>query len=193
VLAETLAAMDQAAALTKERTEKLAALDAAQKAAEAAMKAIQEKTQRVTQYKQAIDKQVGDTKNANQPKDVNFAVISSPVIVRIHSSPIFIETASAQLDAAPGVHSELALKISRKFGFEGDIEAMVELPNGTKGVSIDKVTLGKDIVEAKLPCKIGGDAAPGDIAAKLKLKAKFNNLDVATEHPVLIRIAKPAQ
>jgi hypothetical protein len=190
--AEAQAAMDEGAKLSKERDDKLAAFDAAQKAAEAAMKAAQEKAQRAAQFKQAIDKQVGDVKNANQPKDLNFAVISSPALVRIHPSPIFVESAPTVVTGAINGQVELPLKVLRKFGFEGDIEATLELPSGTKGISADKITFGKDIVDGKLICKFAADATPGDIAAKVKLKSKFNNLDVTTEQPVTLRVAKSA-
>ncbi len=190
-LAESKAAMDEGAKLTKERDEKLAALDAAQKASEAAMKASQEKAQRVQQYKQAIDKQVGDIKNFNQPKDLNFAVLSSPALVRIHASPIFVDYVPSQLSSAPNTQAELAFKVSRKFGFDSDIEATLEFPNGAKGVSAEKVTLGKDVGEGKMICKLAADAPSGDLVVKLKLKSKFNNLDVTTEQPLLLKVIKP--
>lgn len=191
--AETKAAMDEAAKLTKERDEKLAALDAAQKAAEAAMKAAQEKAQRAAQFKQAMDKQVGDVKNANQPKDMAFSVMSSPAIIRIHASPIFIDQAPALITGTINSQTELVFKLSRKFGFDGEVDASLEFPSGTKGVSAEQAKLAKEIAEGKLTIKIAADAPESEIPATLKLKSKFNNLDVVTQQTVTIKIVKPVQ
>lgn len=190
---EAKAAAETAAALAKEREEKLAALDAAQKAADAAVKAAQEKVQRAQQFKQAVDKQTTDIKNANAPKEMAFAVMTSPTIVRIHPSPIFFEMLSEQVSAATGGQAEIPLKISRKFGFDGDVEATLEFPSGVKGLAAEKIVLGKDVVDGVLICKVAADAPEGAHAATLKLKAKFNNLDVASERTVTIRVAKAAQ
>lgn len=191
-MTDAKASMDEGAKLTADRDAAFAALDAAQKAAEAAMKAAQEKSQRVQQYKQAIDKQVGDVKAANQPKDVNFSVVSSPTLVRIHSSPVFVDQLAAQVSSPAGGQSDLALKISRKFGFDGEIDATIELPASAKGVSVDAIKLAKDAAEGKFIVKAAADAPEAEIPATLKLKAKFNNLDVTTQQAVIIKVTKPA-
>src|SRR5207248_2040020 len=55
---------------------------------EAALKAAQDKLKEASQLKTQCDKRVDDVKKANQPKDLAFALISTPIKLRIHSSPL---------------------------------------------------------------------------------------------------------
>src|SRR5207248_2058318 len=64
---------------------------------EAALKAAQEKLKEANQLKTQCDKRAEDAKKANQPKDVPLALISTPIKLRIHASPLKFTPAAAAL------------------------------------------------------------------------------------------------
>jgi len=98
--AATKAAADATAAAKKAEADKadaavIADLQAKAKAAEEArvkaeadLKAATDKVTQGNAMKTAADAKVNTAKQANQPKDVNFAIASAPVKVRIVASPL---------------------------------------------------------------------------------------------------------
>jgi len=175
-----------------------AARDAAAKAeaerisAEEAAKAASARLAQVQELKKAADKQLEDAKKANQPKDVNFTTVSTPIQLRIVPSPIRLESSSAALDVKPGTSVELPVTVERLYGFTEAIDLKLELPSGVSGLSVADAKLAGDQPTGKLEIVAAADATPGEHRATLRATAKFSNINVQTTLPVMLRV-EPAQ
>jgi hypothetical protein len=198
--AETAA--NEAAAAQKAAEEALAAADKAlidaqaaaktaeeaRVSAEAVAKAAEEKVKAATAYKQQIDQKVNQVKQANQPKDVNFALVSTPIKLKIHPHPFQLSATSPEAALKQGEKLELPVKLERLFGFAEDVEILFEPPQGVKGLPAQKTNLPKDQTEAKLEVAAAADAQPGEHACTVRCRGKFNNVQVETTVPVTIKI-----
>lgn len=157
----------QTAAKTAEDA-KVAAEKAAAEA-DARLKAVQ-------QVKAATDKRLNDAKAANNPKDLQFAVISTPIKVRVVESCLKV-AAPAVASAKVGEKAPITATLTRLYGFEDPAEVVVELPNGVKGLSANKADLPKGQAEGKLEIVTTKETPPGEYTITLRAKAKFNGVD----------------
>lgn len=180
------AGTDQAA-ITDAQT-KLNAAQEAQKAADQKLKDLQEKQKRGAPAKQAIEKKIVDLKKNNAAKDVNFAIVSTPVRLRVAKSPFKFAAETANVAIKVGQKAELPLALQKLYGFDDNIEITLEPPQGSKGLSAPKITINKGAADGKLEINIGADATPGDYTATVRGKAKFNNVNVEATSSVVIKV-----
>jgi hypothetical protein len=154
---------------------------------DAALKAAQDKLKQATELKTQCEKRLDDVKKASQPKDVPIALISTPVRLRIHSSPLKL---SAEPIAAlqAGGKQELAVKLERLYGFADQVELTLEPPSGVQGLAMEKTMLKKDESQSKLQVVAADNATPGQHACTLRARGRFNNLQVETTAAVNITI-----
>ena len=199
-VAETAA--NDAAAAQKKADEELAAADkaltdaqaAAKKAdeakvaGEAALKTVTDKQNQANQLKQTADKRVNDTKQQNQPKDVQFALASTPVKLRIHSHPFKVTATPPGGPVKQGEKQELPVKVERLFGFADSVELTLEPPQGVQGLAAEKVTLNKDQGDGKLQVAAAANATPGQHNCTLRVRGRFNNIQVDSTTPVTVAV-----
>jgi len=159
---------------------------------DAALKAAQAKLKEAEKVKQQADKRLDDAKKANQPKDVNFALVSTPIKLRVHASPIEIKSAAVTGGMKPDSKHPLNVEIERRFSFAGDVELQLDPPAGTKGLSVAKATLAKDQAAGKLEITAAADAAPGEHVCMLRARGKFNNVAFESTTPVTVTVAASA-
>jgi hypothetical protein len=161
--------LQDAQAAAKAAADAQANMEKAAADAEARLKAVQ-------QAKSVIDKRLADAKTANNPNDLQFALISTPIKVRIRESCLNVSAADpTPLKAAEKI--ELPVKIDRLYGFEDQVEVTLEIPNGVKGVSATKLTLPKGQSEGKLEITAAKDASPGDHSVTVRAKGKLNGIE----------------
>lgn len=183
-VAATQKALADAQAAAKAAEEAKANMDKAAVAADAKLKATQ-------QAKAAIDKRLADAKTANNPKDVQFAVISTPIKVRIVESCLKA-SAGNPLPLKAGEKIELPVKLERLYGFDDQVELTLELPGGLKGVTATKVTLAKGQAEGKFEITAAKDATAGDHLVTVRAKGSFNKIEnQATQVVKLSVLAAP--
>ena len=87
-----------------------------------------------------------------------------------------------------GEKLELPVKLERLYGFAEDVEILLEVPQGIKGLPAQKTNLPKDQTEAKLEVAAAADAQSGEHACTVRCRGKFNNVQVETTVPVTIKI-----
>src|SRR5262249_38707654 len=145
---------------------------------EAALKTAQEKLKEATQLKTQCEKRLDDAKKANQPKDLAFALISTPIKLRINPTPLKLTPAAATASLKPGAKQELELKLERLYGFADQVEVTLEPPSGVQGLSAEKLTLKKEEAQGKLTIATADNAAPGNHVCTLRARARFNNVQV---------------
>ena len=183
---EELAATDKALAEAQAAAKKA---DEAKVAAEATLKTATDKQTQVNQLKQAADKRVNDTKQQNQPKDVQFALASTPVQLRIHPHPFKVTATAPNSPLKQGEKAELPVKVERLFGFADTAELTLEPPQGVQGIAAEKVTLKKEEGEGKLSIAAADNATPGTHECKLRVRGRFNNMQVDALVPVTVTVA----
>jgi hypothetical protein len=198
--AATKAAADAAAAVKaaesadenakKDAAEKLKAADEAKVKAEADLKAAQDKAKQAEEWKKQVDKRLDDAKKAAAPKDLNLALVSTPIKLKIHAAPMVV-TPAAGTAVKQGEKAPLTVKLERLFGFAEAVDLTLETP-GLNGVSAAKLTAKKEEGEVKLELAADKNAPPGEHSVTVRAKAKFNNMNVETSVPVVIKI-DPAQ
>lgn len=174
----------------------LADAQAATKAAEAAKVAAEKLAadtdatlKRAQALKPAADKKVTDTTNGNKPVDRNVAFISTPIRLRIVNTPLKL-TAATPGALKQGAKVELPVTLERLYGFADQAAVTVELPKGVAGITIPAVTIAKDQKDGKFEVTAAADATPGDHTITVRVKAKFNNLDVDATSQVVLKVEK---
>ncbi len=131
--------------------------------------------------------------NQNKPADINLYVASSPIVMRVHAHPLKITAPQALGKLQPEKTLELPVSIERLYGFEDKVDLELELPNGIKGLSVDKASIDKGKKDAKLTLKAAKDLTPGTHTAKLKLRLRFNNVSLVAEQPITIETEVPKE
>lgn len=163
-------------------------------AAEAALKAANDKVTAGNAFKQQHDQKVNQIKQANQPKDVQFALASTPIKLKIVASPINLTAANPPAAVKQGEKQELIAKLERLYGFAEQIELRLEPPQGVQGLAAQQVNVPKEQAEGKLEVTAAANATPGQHVCVVKAKGRFNNVQVESSTNVTITVeAKAAQ
>lgn len=196
----TKAAQEAAAAAKKAETDKaeaavIADLQAKAKAAEEArvkaeaeLKATNDKIAQGNQMKTAADNKLNQAKQANQPKDVTFAIATAPVKLRIVASPLQLAPAAPTVAVKQKAKAELPVNLTRLYGFADNVEIEFAAPGSAPGLAAPKVTLNKDQPAGKLEVSAAANTPPGDHTVTLKAKGKFNNVNVEATSTVVVKV-----
>jgi hypothetical protein len=157
---------------------------------EAALKAAQEKLKAATALKSQCDKRLDDAKKASQPKDLAVALISTPVRLRIHASPIKLHVEPPAGSMAPGAKQPLSVKVERLFGFGEQVELTFSQPAGVTGLTAADVALKKGEDSGALEISVAKNATPGTHACTVRARGRFNNVQVETVATVNVAVDK---
>jgi hypothetical protein len=158
---------------------------------QAAVKAAQEKLKQATDLKSQCDKRCEDAKKANQPKDIPIALISTPIKLRVHQSPIKLAFSARPVRLQPGNKQDVPLRVDRLYGFADDVELTLDPPSGVSGLTAQKITLKKDQSQAKLELAAADNVTPGTHNCTLHARARFNNVQVETTMPLTVNVERP--
>ncbi len=164
---------DSQAALSKAKDE-LTQLDQT-------LKQAQDKVNQANKLKQNAEKAVNDTKKANEPKDTNVAIVSTPAIIRIDPIPYEVKV-NGPAALKQGGSTEVSISVTRKYGFDDVVEVNFEAPGGTSGISGKQLKIEKGKNDGKLEVSAAENATPGEHVAHLRIRTKFGN--VTKDHDV---------
>lgn len=186
-------AADAAAAADKAFTEaqaKAKAMDDARVKSEQMLKEAQDKLTQANQKKTEVDKRVTDLKAANQPKDVNLPLLSTSIKLRVVATPLKLTPAAPQVAVKQGEKAEVTFKLERLYGFADAAEVSLEPPAGVTGLAVPKLNLPNGQADGKLEITADKAATPGEHTVTLRVKAKFNNVNVETTEKVVVKVDK---
>ena len=205
-LAEAKQAVDKAKKMLDQAKQQAAkekneASKAAQAAAEAALKKAQEefakrdqqkkeltaKKDQAVKQKQAADKGVAAAKKKYGPRDMTFAVMTQPVMVKIDAAP-FVIRLPEDVTTKVGQPVELEIKTERKYGFEDVVTVAVSLPRGTAGIPNSSARIEKGKPSGRAKIDVRKNAKPGDYMLVVKAAARFNNVPVTREQRVTLHV-----
>ncbi|HND52864.1 MAG TPA: hypothetical protein PLV92_10725, partial [Pirellulaceae bacterium] len=194
---DTAAAAKTAAEAATNADKALVDLQAKAKAAEEArvkseaeLKTATDQLTQANQKKTEADKRVTDTKAANQPKDVNFALVSTPVKIRVVPSCLKIAPAAPNVAAKQGDKAAVDVKLERLFGFADAVEVTFEPPQGVAGLAAPKISIANGQAAGKLELTVDKNATVGEHSVTIRAKAKFNNVNVESVEKVVVKVDK---
>ncbi len=179
---------DEAAIAAAEQKAKGA--EEAKAQADAKLKELQETQKRADAAKKDADKRLDDIKKANQPRDVTWALASTPIKLRVRNAPFELAAAAGPLNLAQGAGGEVVLQLKKQFGFDDKVDISFEPPPGVPGLSAKNFSIEKGQAEGKLALTVDKNAPEGEHSATVRARAKFNNVNVEATAPVVIKIAK---
>jgi hypothetical protein len=160
--------------------------------AEEELKVVQEKVTRVDAAKAAADKRLADTQKANAPKDTDFAVVSTPIRVRIVETPLVVTLAQADFTVKAAEKVQVPVTIERKYGFAEAVELTVTLPGGVAGVSAATLTIAKDQSEGTLEFITTDKATVGEHAVTVQAGGTFNKIKVTANGQLKLKVEPAA-
>jgi hypothetical protein len=172
--------------------EAAATADAAEKeqaAAEQALKEAQDQLQRAMTVKEAEEKRLEELKKASQPADVDIALVSTPIQLRVEPTPLKLAAAQSGVQLQPGGSVPAELTLARRYGFADSVQLSLEVPQGVSGLAAEAVTLDADAEQAMLTLTAAEDATSGTHQVVVRAKAKFNDIDV--EDSVTLSVTIP--
>ena len=187
---ELKAAVDVEVTAATEKRDKAEGDDKAK--AEEELKAAQEKQKRVDAVKAAADKRVVDTKKANEPKDIDIAIVSTPIRVRIVETPLVVTPGQADAAVKAAETVQVPVSIERKYGFAEAVELTVTLPGGVAGVTVAKVSIPKDQNEGTLEFVTTDKATVGEHAITIQAAGTFNKINVTAQGELKLKVEAAA-
>ncbi len=160
--------------------------DAAQKAEDEA-KQIEDKRKQAENLKKQADQNLNNVKNANKPKDINYEVNSTPVLIRLAATPFSVSGTSPGAKKQ-GEKCEIPVTVERKYGFDDAVEVTFEPPKGVAGVSAAKLTISKGASGGKLEITLNDNATVGQHEFTIRGRVKFNNVQLDETAAVALNI-----
>lgn len=169
--------------------EKSKAAEAAKVAAEKAATDAQAMLTAANQEKQRLDQRVNQVKQQNNPKDVNFSLVSSPVKIRIAESPVNVNMAAASFATKQEQMLEVPVKIERLYGYNDTVEVTIEAP-GVAGLSAAKVDIAKDQSDGRLMIKTDKNTPEGEHEVIVRVRTKWNNVQADQTQVIKVKVDK---
>jgi hypothetical protein len=146
------------------------------------------KVKAAQQLKQAADQNVNDTKNANNPKNLNVYVVSTPITVRVVDSPLKVTVQQPQAAVKQGEKTQVPVTIERLYGFADPVEVTIKPPQGVGGLGAAKVTIPGDQTQGTIEVNVDQNATVGQHVVGIETKLRFNNVNIDTNSQVTITV-----
>jgi hypothetical protein len=155
------------------------AAEEAKKQADEAKKLADEQKKKAEDLKKKADGDFNNIQKANAKKDVNFAVASQPIKVRIAREPFAVKQVTPTT-VKQDDKTEITVTVERLFGYDDNIEVHFEAPKGVGGLSAKKVDLAKGQTEVKIELAANASANPGEHQANIRFRHKLGNITLDT-------------
>lgn len=182
---EKLAAADKA--LT-DAVAKTKAADEAKAKAEQEVVQLDAKIKQGQALKPPLDQKLNQVKAAAAPKDIAVSYVSTPVKLRVVSSPIKLEVPPLAAGVKPEAKLEIPVNIVRLFNFNEAVEVTLDPPAGVPGLQQLKATIPAGAAAGKAEITPQKNAPAGDHVFIVKAKGKFGNVNFETAGQVTIKV-----
>jgi hypothetical protein len=147
----------------------------------------EKRRQEAEQQRETAEKKLNEIKSANEPRDVEHVVYSSPVHIRVTRTPVDILISQREWSVAPGQTIEVPVSIRRKYGFQGQVELALAVPQAS-AVAASPVVLGTGQDHAKLVLTTAAETPSGVYAAVLESHLTFNKVVLLDKQQVSIKV-----
>ena len=107
---------------------------------------------------------------------MTISTYSPPLLVEVFSAPFEIEIEAKRNELAPGGSLSIPIKLSRRFGFGGQIEVASAFLKEAKGLKITSSMLRKDRFD--LTIEASDESEAGSVSIELKAEGQLNGESV---------------
>lgn len=180
-----LAAADKAVA---DAVAKTAAADEAKVKAEQEVVQLDAKVKQGTALKGPLDQKLNQVKAAAAPKDLAVSYVTTPVKLRVVSSPIKLEVPPPAAAAKPEMKTAFPVNIVRMYNFNEAVEVTLDPPAGVPGLAQIKATIPAGAATANAEIMPQKNAPAGDHVFNVKANGKFGNVNFETIGQVTIKV-----
>jgi hypothetical protein len=172
------AVVDATAVVKKADEEKTLADTSAQETADLAKEAATLKT--------ATDKLVTDTTNAAKPKDMNVTFVSSPLTIKVTPAPVTFNPLPANSVVKQGEKVDVAVAITRLYGFADQVSVTAVIPGGVGGLNIAKLDIAGGQNQGVLAIAAAENATVGEHQLTVRITLKLNNQNLTVDQPLTL-------
>lgn len=152
---------------------------------QAALTAAEAELTRVTELKAQVDKQLEETRNANQPADRVYTLMTPHIEVLVEASPLSIQATG--IDLPVGQTGQVVVSLERRYGFEGPVTLSATSP-AVAGLTLTGGEMPADQTQLPITIATTAETPAGQVVITIQATAKFNNLDVPTTLEIPINI-----
>ncbi len=157
----------------------------------AAVKSAEDELKNLQNVKKQIDAEVKKVETAAKPKNVNVTNPSTPIIIRVRTSPAKLKADVPGGGALKrGGKIEIKTTVSRQNDFAGPVKLSLPLPPNVAGLSASEVTIPADQNEGVLVVQAGGDATEGTLENLVIRAAMEFEGQAAVDAPVTLKVSK---
>jgi hypothetical protein len=126
----------------------------------------------------------------DKERDVDLELISSPIRVRVHATPIELKVKTGGPRVRRDGSVEVEIELQRRFGFDETVDITLSAPPGVSGVSAKQISLAKGASSGKLQISANGNATVGEHQFQLVGRLRFNNVPLEHKAPFALQIEK---
>lgn len=152
---------------------------------EAEQQELQNQLQEAQQQTQEAIARLKQVQQKYPSEDANFAVVSDPIRLRVHATPINVEIANTNFSVPAGRQIEIPIRIERRFGFSGPVSMTLQ---STPGLSADPLVIKKDQNTGSLVVRVSDSATSGEIVSQIVADLQFGGLLLANRQPLKLTV-----
>jgi hypothetical protein len=146
--------------------------------------------QGATEAKTALDQSVDAATKSSQAAEVQVALVSTPIQLRVAPTAIYLSTPQPSITVKRKEKADLAVQIERRYGFAAAVDLTIEAPQGISGIAAEKVAVAAEQGQGALAVTAAEDAPVGRHTITVKAKGKFNNIDIQAQLPVVVEVVE---
>jgi uncharacterized membrane protein len=134
---------------------------------------------------------VTDATNKAKPANINVAVPSPTVTLKVTAAPITMNVNASAATVKPGTTLEVPVAITRLYGYADPVQLKLKLPESMKGVKIAEVTIAAGQSEGKLQIEAAADATPGAHTLNVQAVSKYNGQELSVGQDITVTVEAP--
>ena len=138
------------------------------------------KQKKITAIKKTADQNLANIKKNAAPKDMNFATITQPIILRVVSSPISVN-GTDKVSIKAGAAADYEINVGKQFGFDEPVQVKATVPKGVSGISLAAANIAKGQPKTAMKITIAKNAKPGSYPISVTATSRFRNVPVTAE------------
>jgi hypothetical protein len=146
------------------------------------------RVQEAKRLKAEADKRVKEIREANKEREYTFELISTPVRLRIHDTPVRLSTEGGEIFLKKGGKVAAALSVERRFGFDDKVDVALGTSSKVPGLTVPQVTIVKGESTGLLELTANDQPRPGRYNIPLVGRLRFNNLNLEAKSVLTVRI-----
>ncbi len=196
-LAEAQKKQQEAKTADEEAAKKLTTLKTQQTAAGKAkaeadqqLKEAQTFQQQAQQEKQRADQYANRKKSEANPRGFNVRIPSNTITVKIAEFPLKIDTLPESMTVKQGEKASVPIKITRLYGFQGNVSVQTQLPRGVSGIVFQNLTIPGNQPNGQYDLTVQPNATVGTHECTVNIRMTFNGQSLTMQRPLKVTVVE---